>query len=393
MIDSVPQTTRGFRSNWFGGMCTPEERGTPQPLGSFQQIVNRIKYPVTHMVMWQASSYAAKLGFQQKFVTLPSGETMGFLEKPATPSSGGAVSSTLVYLHGMNMNPTGLLFNSGKHLNLPEGVRCLVPELLGHGSRIAHTKASGKAETGFSLDEYAMDVDGFLDAVGIAPDAKIHLMGYSLGGATALRLAELTHSRRLGRVALAGPSVAIGFGVSEELRAGLIKYAYSTGPEAVAFLKLVGADDPTADRVGPVMATMRAIAHGDEGTTTITEYWSALWAGLARSDEPDAFIPTKPADLDSIPEALPILRGAKALARANVPTLIVQGGSDQVCDVSGALAVRQAFGETGLCEYIEIPGCGHYFDPSKPNGLFLKSANRAAAAFFHQEEERGMERV
>jgi pimeloyl-ACP methyl ester carboxylesterase len=57
-------------------------------------------------------------------------------------------------------------------LQLPDDVRCLVPDLLGHGTRIAHAKASERGP-GWSLSEYAADVDVFMLAAGVGPAEKV----------------------------------------------------------------------------------------------------------------------------------------------------------------------------------------------------------------------------
>lgn len=341
---------------------------------------------VARVIQWHQRSRVAKLGFERKQLTMPSGEQVGYLEKPATvPATGDDANlPTLVVLHGLTTDPTALVYPCGKNLNLPSGVRCLVPELLGHGSRIAHAKTSGKI--GFSLEEYAQDVDAVLDAIGIAQDERIDIMGYSLGGAATLKLAELTDARRFNRAILAAPPVVLGIGPSEEYRQGKgFTYAFETAVEATAMAQLVGADPATAEMVGPVLANLRRLQHGAEDTIGIRDYWSRLCASIAGrpGDQPQSFRPSSPPeDVDDVPEDLPILEGAKALSRAGVPTLVVHGAADEVCHVSGARALVRALGQTtALCEYEEIAGCGHFFHPANPKALFLKSASRAAASF------------
>ena len=63
---------------------------------------------------------------------------------------------------------------AGEKLKIPASVRCLAPELRGHASRVAYTKASGVI--GWTLDDYAHDVSDFLGAVGVGPNEKIDIL-------------------------------------------------------------------------------------------------------------------------------------------------------------------------------------------------------------------------
>ena len=68
----------------------------------------RLMQMVQDTVAQMAASNAA-LGFEQKKVTLASGETVGYLEKPAKNAGG----RTLVSLHGLSANADFQLFGCG----------------------------------------------------------------------------------------------------------------------------------------------------------------------------------------------------------------------------------------------------------------------------------------
>ena len=53
------------------------------------------------------------LGFEKRQLTLLSGETVGYLEKPAIVPTGGSAKPPLVCLHGLTNNSDGLLKSFG----------------------------------------------------------------------------------------------------------------------------------------------------------------------------------------------------------------------------------------------------------------------------------------
>jgi pimeloyl-ACP methyl ester carboxylesterase len=324
------------------------------------------------------------LGFEEHSVALPSGEAIRYLErKPLRPRT--SSSSTLVCLHGLTANPGRMVFNCGDELVMPDDVRVLIPELLGHGSRITHARSSGTV--GWTLAEYAADVDALIGAMGIAREEKIDMLGYSLGGGIALKYAELHGARRLRSTVLIAPAAALSAQAAEETRSRKIRYAYSTPAEAVDMCECVGMDLETARKRAPIFLAMRAIAHGEDDAASIKDYWTRMWLALT-ADPEGSYVPDSQHELKHIPPSAPFLRGARALAAERVRTLIVQSDDDLVCDREGARAIEAAYAHEAdgaapnLCTYARLEGFGHYFHPEQPGKAnLLQPAYREASRF------------
>ena len=189
------------------------------------------------------------LGALRKKVTLPSGEEISYVEKPAAAAPTGSSQTTLIILHGMTADPFSAVGLAGEKLKIPASVRCLAPELRGHASRVAYTKASGVI--GWTIDDYAHDVSDFLGAVGVGPNEKIDILGYSHGGSTALKLAELYGTDRIRKCGLLAPAIAIGWVPVQEARdEGKIRYAYASVDEARDALLILGQNDELAGKMG-----------------------------------------------------------------------------------------------------------------------------------------------
>lgn len=325
------------------------------------------------------------LGFERQQTELPSGEMVSYLEKPASVATGGQPGTPLVLLHGLTADPGKMLLGCGSMLQVPEDVRCVIPELLGHASRIPYAKANG---VGWTYAEYANDLNRFLGAVDVSSEQPIDLLGFSLGGALVLKFAELQGAARLRRAMLLGPAVALTHARVADMQRGKIAYAYATAEEASEMMECVGAHPAKAAKLGPLFAHLRSEAHGSEESLNVKEYWTRMWMALANDTSGGCFQPQKPSDLHCIPEDVPLLAGARSLAAAKVPTLIVQAEADAVCDPAGAHAVAAAFHKQrptspGLvCEYVAVgEGFGHYLHATTPGATFLQPAFAEAARF------------
>ncbi|MCP1648173.1 alpha/beta fold hydrolase [Pseudomonas nitroreducens] len=121
------------------------------------------------------------------FVTLNDGLRLHYLDS----GSGDAV----LFIHGSGPGASG---HSNFKQNYPEfaaaGHRVLVPDLPGYG-------ASDKPETDYTLDFFVDALFGLLDALDIA---RCTLVGNSLGGAIAIRMA-LDQPQRIARLVLMAP--------------------------------------------------------------------------------------------------------------------------------------------------------------------------------------------
>lgn len=124
---------------------------------------------------------------QGHFVTLNDGLRLHYLDN----GSGDAV----LFIHGSGPGASG---HSNFKQNYPEfaaaGHRVLVPDLPGYG-------ASDKPETDYTLDFFVDALFGLLDALDIA---RCTLVGNSLGGAIAIRMA-LDQPQRIARLVLMAP--------------------------------------------------------------------------------------------------------------------------------------------------------------------------------------------
>ena len=326
------------------------------------------------------------LGFERQQAELPSGEIVSYLEKPASVATGAQPGTPLVLLHGLTADPGKTILGCGAMLQVPEDVRCVIPELPGHASRVDYAKAHS---IGWSYAGYADDLNHFLNAVDVSSEQKIDLMGFSLGGALVLKFAELHGAARLRHAVLLGPAVALAHERVDDMQRGKIAYAYATADEASEMMECVGAAPSKAAKLGPLFAHLRSQMHGSEAAVSVKEYWTRMWMALANDALGGCFQPQKPSDLDCIPEDVPLLAGARALAAGGVPTLIVQAEGDAVCHPAGARAVAAAFekratGSPGgvRCEYVAVgDGFGHYLHATTPGATFLQPGFTEAARF------------
>jgi non-heme chloroperoxidase len=101
--------------------------------------------------------------------------------------------------------------------------RALVPDQRGHGD-------SDKPGCCYTTDDFAADVDAFMEAVGIE---KATLVGHSSGGLIAQRVA-LEHPRRVGRLVLIGaPTTLVNNRAVAEAGEGMLSLEDPIPPEFV----------------------------------------------------------------------------------------------------------------------------------------------------------------
>lgn len=108
---------------------------------------------------------------------------------------------TLVLVHG---NVSSARFFHPLIEVLSERFHCLAPDLRGFG-----TSEPAPVDATRGLRDFSDDLAALLD--GLVPDAPVHLLGWSLGGAVALQYAT-DHPRRVASLTLESPMAPYGFG-------------------------------------------------------------------------------------------------------------------------------------------------------------------------------------
>ncbi len=207
-----------------------------------------------------------------------------------------------------------------------QAFRCIVPEARGHaGTR-------WDASDGFSYDRLVDDLEAFADGLGLA---SFHLLGFSMGGATALGFA----SRRPGRLRTL---VVVGISPEREPRASVARRLF---------------DPDRIDRHDPAWAAELERRHGPvQGAGA----WRRLLPAIAR---------------DVASQGLP---GPADLVRVDAPTLVVVGDRDPFVPVGHAWALRRQLPDARL---FVAPDCGHEVGARRP-ALF----NEALAGFYRSTQ-------
>ncbi|MFG2819150.1 alpha/beta fold hydrolase [Kitasatospora sp. NPDC048365] len=201
------------------------------------------------------------------------------------------------------------------------------------------------ARAGYTLSDMAADTVGLLDALGIG---AAHLVGGSLGGMVAQTVAIEHPSRILSLTSLMSGTGAPGVG--------------RTDPGAVA-----GLGPPPADRAGYVAWEVRALRAVGSPGFPFDEAEAADRAGRAYDR-----------GLDHAGAARQLAAAAASgdrtgrLRPVRVPTLVVHGTDDVLCDVSGGRATAAA---VPGAELMIVEGLGH----DLPAGLWAPLAARVAA--------------
>lgn len=200
----------------------------------------------------------------------------------------------VVLIHGFGSDHAAWLFN---HEALAEGRVVYALDLPGHGG-------SAKSVSDGSVAGLAAAVVAFLDAVEVK---KAHLVGHSLGGAIAARIAE-THPDRVASLTLVAPA-----GLAETINQGFIEgfLSESRARKLRPVLEQLVADPSmvTADMVEDVLKFKRL----DGAFEALSAIAAANFGGGKQSASVRA-----------------------ALANAKVPVQVIVGEVDQVLPASGA---------------------------------------------------------
>jgi 4,5:9,10-diseco-3-hydroxy-5,9,17-trioxoandrosta-1(10),2-diene-4-oate hydrolase len=233
----------------------------------------------------------------------------------------------VLMLHGGGPGASGLS-NYARNVDaLAERFRVLVPDMPGYGKS---TKGVGDDPFG----DIAGTMLGLLDALDIQ---CAHVVGNSLGGAVALRMA-LEQPQRVGRVVLMGPG---GIGMSQ-------------GKPTDGLKRLLG----YYAGEGPTLEKLRRFICEDlvyDGSRISEE---VLRERFAASLDPEVVAnpPLKPPkDLEAF-KRLDLLLDPRLPALAN-PTLVLWGTEDRVNPPAGALALQQRM---AACDVYLFSRTGHW---------------------------------
>jgi pimeloyl-ACP methyl ester carboxylesterase len=207
-----------------------------------------------------------------------------------------------------------------------EAFRCYVPDARGHG------RTRFDVTLGLRYEDLIADVLAFADALGIA---TFHLLGFSMGGATALMLAA-RHPQRLRTL------VVVGNSAEAEPRTTVIR--------RVADVGRVDAHDPA----WAAALARRHDAHQGEG------HWRRLLPAIVRLVETQGRL--APADLHSV----------------DAPVMIAVGDRDPFIPVDQAWRLSRQLAGGRL---FVAPDCGHEVASKRPI-LF----NEACAGFYRSTE-------
>lgn len=234
----------------------------------------------------------------------------------------------LVLLH--SASSTGREDFAAQLPRLSRAFTCYLPDARGHG------RTTYDAALGLRLDDLVADLEGFVDALGLA---AFHLVGFSMGAATALAAAM----RRPERIRTL---VLVGAATEREPRTRVIRHLADVG---------------RIERQDPAWAAALARRHDPaQGPAA----WRRLMPAIV--DFVAAQEPPSPAEL----------------RRADAPTLVVVGDRDPVVPVPQAVALARQLPDGRL---FVVPDCGHEVPARRP-GLFLEgltgfyAATEAAAA-------------
>jgi 4,5:9,10-diseco-3-hydroxy-5,9,17-trioxoandrosta-1(10),2-diene-4-oate hydrolase len=281
--------------------------------------------------------------------------TLNYFEAGPEDAQGAAGGLPLVMLHGGGPGASAWS-NFGASLPRFAGVyRTLLVDQPGFGD-------SDKPEVTGHFFEFAADaLAALLDEVGIE---RIHLLGNSLGGGTAVRFA-LKYPRRVGRLVLMGPG-------------GLSLNVFSPDPtEGIKRLYDFGAPPgPSKQKLEAFLRTM--VVDQSLVTEELVEqrYAHATVPGAAEAMASMGASFAKP---DTFEDGF-LWREAYKL---RMPVLLTWGREDRVNPLDGALAALKLIPRASLHVF---PNCGHWAQVEAADEFFEVVTGYLS---LHREKERG----
>jgi len=395
-------------------------------------------YEELRLRLAQRDDFILKLGFFKRSVTLPSGEEVQYLEKPADRGYCGQ-QGALVLLHGIGMEGKDMLANlfgiPGQQLKLPPAARCLVPDGPGHGARRPHRHKKCLQDLhyeGYNPNAQMRDLDAFLTAVDVPPSEKIDIFAYSTSAAAALSLGY--RRTAINKMVLLNPALAMAAARCTEVRGGRSLHDYDTLEEAANMLLVNGFSEASVRAAAPLVLVKRQAemaperywsrickaptwdinqltdfavediqerqemyekAHGktakahedkkDEPKVNPVDLDPDDWASVAAAKEKNSSANNKNTSQAPKPhraEPHPVI-AAGILAAAGVKLLVLQGTKDRVVHPAVLEHLETPFkNQPGVFRVEMLEGFGHFGHPDQPKEMVLEPAYSVAADFF-----------
>ncbi len=233
----------------------------------------------------------------------------------------------VLMLHGGGPGATGMS-NYARNVDaLAERFRVLVPDMPGYGK-----SSKGVADDPFG--DLAATMDSMLEALDIE---RAHVVGNSLGGAVALRLA-LEKPQRVGRLVLMGPG---GIGISSAAPTEGLK----------RMLGYYGGEGPTIEKLRQFICEELVFDGSRVTPEVLRERFEASIAPDVVANPPLRM----PKDLAAF-RRLDLLLDSRLQTFPN-PCLVLWGTEDRVNPASGAIALQQRM---PICDVYLFGRTGHW---------------------------------
>lgn len=212
---------------------------------------------------------------------------------------------------------------------------------------LAAALAGDLSSASYTLSDMAADAVGLLDALGIH---SAHIVGSSMGGAIAQVMAveHPTRVRSLTSIMASTGASSVG-----QIKPEVLEAAFS-GPPATTKQEAI---DQAIRKAPIVRGTSFAISEEDIANTTGLA-WDRDHNSIAGGRQAVAMVATGDR--------------TEKLQRLNVPTLVIHGTHDGICDVSGGRATAAAIPNA---ELMVFEGMGH----SIPSALWIHIADGIAS--------------
>lgn len=245
----------------------------------------------------------------------------------------GGSGPAVVMVHGAGAGASGAVhFRANIDAFIAAGRRVVVPDLLGFGDS---SKPVGQP---YTLDRFT---DTLAEALEAAAVGQADFFGNSLGGAVTIDMAT-RHPDRVRRAVLLAPGA---------MESGATYFALP-GVKAMLGMFAGGLSEEAMGRYLSLMVVDKSLVTADLVTARLD---------FARRQPPEVL---SSLSLPDLTERLPQL---------TLPTLVVWGGADPICPMSGALKFAQACPDATVVIY---PGTGHW-----PMFERAGKVNRDALAF------------
>lgn len=206
---------------------------------------------------------------------------------------------------------------------LRDRFRCVVMDCRGAGD-------SSHPDGGYNLEQYALDVVGMADALGIG---RFTFVGHSMGGGIGFRLG-LDHADRLERLVLVAPVPSGGIQSPPEMREAARRLWHARDAEELVRQRLVGAARPEAN--DDVVAKGRV----DRALSVSVGHYEQSWESFAS------------------------LNVTERLGELTTPTLMIAGAADGLA-------------RPNLADYLRLPNAslqvfnrvGHFVPTDVPEAM------------------------